>query len=355
MPQWILSCKELNGVVYLARLPQSISASTPGIPDTTSGGPWFPVGPGLNPSVQVYNGTQWILTFTYLSHLFTRVVDDINSVWPPTTVNPVQTSGGPNPPNPIEYNIQLSTDALTLQTQSNVTLGTFAVASFYNPPIILFPLLFLDPVTSTYSVMLQPISGYAPNLQTPFFVGAPMATTTPYYRLYARPYPYTGAWVLEQDWTITNPSFPWFQFVFSNVGSLRYQFSVVWGNEFSFAEPWNPAEHEGGIPGQTYITVDSTVLHPSYEATLNDALTLYEDSNVSFGIFSPRQEFIFEAPEDMIELSRSLLGSGSGEVFAYFGVRQEFVFEAGTDSIPAFSASEASKGGNMFGAFDVRI
>src|SRR5271154_3384003 len=355
MATWILACKELGGIVYLARLPQSISASTPGIPDTTSGGPWFPVGPGLNPSVQVYNGTQWILTFTYLSHLFTRVIDDINSVWPPTTVNPVQTSGGPNPPNPIEYNIQLSTDALTLQTQSSLMLPTFAVTSFYNPPIILFPLLFLDPTTSTYSVTLSPVVGYKPNLQTPFYVGSPLATTTPYYQLYIRPYPYTGPWVLQQDWTITNPSFPWFQFVFSNIGSLRYQFSVVWGNQFNLLEPWNSAEHEGGIPGQTYVTVDSTVLQPSYQATLNDELTLDEDSEVMFGVFSPRQEFIFQAPEDMIQLSNSLLGSGSGNMFAYFGVRQAFLFEVGTDTISGYSRSKASKGGNMFGAFDVRV
>src|SRR5271170_3826811 len=117
MPQWIIACKELAGIIYLSRLPQTVDANTPGVPDTSDGGPWFPVGPGLRPSVQEYDGTSFILQFDYLSHLFTRVID--TGTWPPTQVNPVQTSGGPNPPNPFEYNIQLATDALTLKTESN--------------------------------------------------------------------------------------------------------------------------------------------------------------------------------------------------------------------------------------------
>jgi hypothetical protein len=345
---WILACKELNGNIYLAQLPQAIDDQTPGIP-TGFPNEWNLVGPGTNPSIQEYNGTQFILTFNYLSHLFCRIVDI--GTWPPTVVNPVQTSGGPNPPTAIQYNIQLSTDALTLKTESSVMLPNFAVSEFYNPPILEFPLLFLDATTDTYSVTLQPAAGYAPNVQQPFFVGPAMATTTPYYRLYVRPFPYTGPWILAQDWTITNPTFPWFTFVFSNVGSLRYQFSVVWGNQFSFAAPWNPTQHEGGIPGQTFITIDSTLIHPSFQATIHEVLTLERMGNNMFGIFSPPQRFFDESPTDQIQLSRSLLGNGSGNMFAFFDVRQAFFNEEATDSIPAYSASEASKGGNMFGAF----
>jgi hypothetical protein len=339
---WILVAKELNGIIYLARLPKAIDDQTPGTPSD-----FFPVGPGNSPSVQEYNGTQFILTFNYLSHLFCRIVDI--GTWPPTTVNPVQTSGGPNPPTAIQYNIQLSTDALTLKTESSVVLPQFTVSEFYNPPIIEFPLLFLDPVTDTYSVTLQPIPGYAPQVQTPFFQGPAMATTTPYYRLYARPFPYTGAWILVQDWTITNPTFPWFTFVFSHLASLRYQFSVVWGNQFSFAQPWNPTQHEGGLPGVTFITVDSTVVRASFQATIHEALTLDFASSNMFGIFSPPQQFFNESPTDQIQLSRSLLGSGNGNMFAFFDVRQAIFVEEATDSIAAYSASEAPKGGNMFG------
>ena len=44
---YIIACKELNGIIYLARLPQTVDAQTPGVPDTGSGGPWFAVGPGI--------------------------------------------------------------------------------------------------------------------------------------------------------------------------------------------------------------------------------------------------------------------------------------------------------------------
>src|SRR5271157_2014653 len=156
---YILACKELGGIIYLARLPQTIDANTPGIPDTTSGGPWFAVGPGLRPSIQAYYLTgstqQYILTFDYLSHMFTRVID--TATWPPTQVNPVQVSGGPNPPSLFEYTIELAQDALSLNTVSSLasvpTGGT--VFSFYNPPELQFPLLFLNPITDTYSVTIQ--------------------------------------------------------------------------------------------------------------------------------------------------------------------------------------------------------
>jgi len=129
MPIWSISCKELNGIVYLSRLPQTIPGNppTPGVPDTTGGpgGPWYAVGPGLRPSVQAYwltGGTQqYVLMFDYLSHLFTRVLD--TNTWPPTQVNPVLVSGGPNPPNPFTYTIELAQDALSLNVASQEASG----------------------------------------------------------------------------------------------------------------------------------------------------------------------------------------------------------------------------------------
>src|SRR5271170_6582699 len=124
MAIWIIACKELNGVIYLSRLPQTIDAQTPGVPDTTSGGPWFSVGPGLRPSVQEYTGTQFILTFDYLSHMFTRVID--TATWPPTVVNPVAT-----PPYPGTWSIELPQDALLLRIGSILSFGP--VNAFLNP------------------------------------------------------------------------------------------------------------------------------------------------------------------------------------------------------------------------------
>src|SRR5271154_2362401 len=167
---YILACKELNGIIYLSRLPQTVDANTPGIPDTGSGGPWFAVGPGLRPSIQEYYLTgstqQYILSFDYLSHLFTRVID--TTTWPPTTVNPVAT-----PPYPGTWSIELAQDALSLKIGSILAFGP--VMAFLNPPIIQQPIIFDNPTTlpPTYSVTLTLSGSYAPQVP-PGYV--------PYYR-----------------------------------------------------------------------------------------------------------------------------------------------------------------------------
>src|SRR5271163_92155 len=305
MAIWIIACKELNGVIYLSRLPQTIDAQTPGVPDTSDGGPWFAVGPGLRPSVQEYTGTQFILTFDYLSHMFTRVID--TATWPPTQVNPVQVSGGPNPPTAFTYTIELASDALYLSTVSQLDNGL--VQQFYNPPALKQPLLFLDPITNTYSVTIQLAAGWAPIISSGL---------TAYYRLYSRPYPYTGAWNLIMDWDTT------LDFVDSHVGSLRYEYSAIWGEQFNFADQWNPNDHQGGIIGETYITVDSTTQRPSFQAMIFEPLTADLDSTEAYGILGERQLFIVQAAHDSIQLSKSLVGQ-STEAFGSFGERQLFL------------------------------
>ncbi len=341
MAQWIFACKEINGSVYITRLPQTISSTQPGVPDV-----WHFVGPGSRPSIQEYSGTKFVLTFEYLSHLFCRIVD--TATWPPTQVNPVQVSGGPNPPTAFTYNIQLSQDSLTLKQEGNTAIGP-GVAAYFDPPVYQTPLLFLDPITMTYSVTIQPVSTWFPQ---------PPANTDVFFRFYARPFPYTGPWVLITDWTLihkdvfNNPAQPFFSFPFSNVGSLRYQFSVTWGDQFDPMQPFNPAAHAEGIPGQTTITVDSTVQRASFQFILNESLTLKRSSYVVCPNLGAREAFINEGPFDEMQLSKSSLGTG-GNTFSFFGTRQAFVNEAGSDTLSAAYLSSNSaiyNGGNALQA-----
>lgn len=341
MPQYIIACKELDGQVFITRLgptqPVAGGGYAPGTPD-----PWHFVGPGSRPSVTEYNGTQFIITFDYLSHLFTRVFDI--TTWPPTQVNPVQISGGPNPPTPFTYNIQLSQDSLSLNIGSDSGSAFGIVAPFFNPPTLQQPILFLDASTNTYSVTILPKSTYAPQ---------PPAGVQVFYRFYVRPFPYTGPWILTQDWTLSAVSQPWFSFPFSSVGSLRDQFSVTWGSQFDPLAPWDPTRHAEGIPGEIFVTVDSTVTHPSYQFFLNESLTIDLDSYVVAPNFGNREDFVSEGPFDAIELSISLLEQGSGNTFAFFGTRQAFVDEVGSDSINALyllSNPAAFVGGNALRA-----
>jgi hypothetical protein len=118
------------------------------------------------------------------------------------------------------------------------------------------------------------------------------------------------------------------------VGSLRYQFSLIWGSPFNPTDQWNPNDFAGGVVGATYITVDSNVQHPSYQAFITETLTLDRASTDAYAVFGLRQLFIVvSAPSsgaDEIQISKSLLGSGT-EAFASFGARASFIFEAVSD------------------------
>jgi hypothetical protein len=323
---WIMAAKELGGIIYLTRLPKSQSATVPGVPDGYPAD-WFPVGPGTQPSVQEYNGTQYILTFNYLSHLFTRIID--TATWPPTQVVPVTT---PVPYPGGAWEIELPADALAVNLASSTGFGL--VAPWYNPPTLNQPLLFLDPIDDTYSVTLTLTSGYVPQFSVSQF---------PYYQLWYRAIG-TQTWMLLQNWTRAGvaPTYA-FSYLFSNVGSLRYQFSLIWGAPPNPTDQWNPNDFEGGAVGATYVTVDSNVQRPSYQAFITETLTLDRASTDAYAIFGERQLFIVvAAPQsgsDEIQLSKSLVG-GSTDAFASFGERAAFIFLA----LPEVGGSPPSNG-----------
>jgi hypothetical protein len=307
------SAKELNGGVYLARLPQAIDDTTPGTPSA-----WFFVGPGTMPSVQEYNGTQFILTFNYLSHLFCRIVDI--ATWPPTEVVPVTT---PVPYPGGAWQIELPADALAINLASTTSVGL--VAPWYNPPTFIQPLLFLDPITDTYSVTLTLTPGYVPQFSP---------SQPPYYQLWYRAIG-TTPWLLLQNWVAAGagPTYA-FSYTFHNVGSMRFEFSLIWGSPPNPTDQWNSNDFEGGVVGATYITVDSTVQHPSYEAFITETLTLDRSSTDAYAVFGSRQLFIVvSAPSvgsDEIQISKSLI-EPSTQAFASFFDRAVFIYEAVND------------------------
>ena len=308
MAVYIIACKELNGIIYLNRLPKTQPVTggfAPGTPDV-----WASVGPGLRPSVQQYDGTQYILTFEYLSHLFTRVID--TATWPPPIVNPITV-----PPYPGTWEIELPQDALTLRSQSDLSFGP--VTPFLNPPILNQPTIFDDPTTipPTFSVTLTLSGSYNPQVPPGY---------TPYYRLYRRTFtPTIGPWVLlpiapsTNNWQASTLSY-----TDSNLGSLRFQYSATLGVGFNDTDQWNPNAHNEGVVGLTYITCDSTTGHLSYQLFLAESLTLDETSYLSYGVFDRRSEFIVESVNDEIQLSKSLIGQG-GQVIPLFGTRGLFI------------------------------
>jgi hypothetical protein len=323
---FIVACKELNGGIYVTRLPKAVvnpdGSVQPGVPDN-----WYFIGPGTNPSVTEYSGTKFAVMFTYLSHLNVRIMDI--ATWPPTEVVPIT-----SPPNITIGNNTTGSgapqDSLTLKTEGDTSFGL--VQQFFKPPLLAQPLLFLDPITNAYSVTITPLPGWAPD---------PPAGVQVFYRFYRRPFPYTGPWLLVTDWTASAGSFPWFSFLYSNVGSLQDQFSVTWGTQFNFTDQWNSNAHAEGIPGQVFVTVDSAVQHTNSQAFIFEHLTLDETSDTTFGIFGSRQMFIvvsssnsFTPAGDSIGFSRSLVGSGT--TFNFMGARAGFVqLVPGSNSIPA--------------------
>jgi hypothetical protein len=323
---WIIACKEINGNIYLTRLPKAIDAHTPGIPDN-----WYFVGPGSRPSVQKYSGTQFVITFDYLSHLFTRIVDIAS--WPPTQVDPVQVSGGPNPPSLITYGIQLAQDSLSLKTESSTLLSL--TQAFFNPPILAQPTVFYDPGTDTWSATITTVPGWVPVVP---------ANVTPYYRLYRRTYtPSVGPWTLVMDWSAA------LSYVDSNTGSLDFQYSATWGSQFDPAAPFDPSRHAEGTVGQYVITVTSAGFPIHYQLFLNESLTLDRTSTSASGFGETRELFDFEFVADAIELSKSSIGNDRSS-FAYMGIRQAFLHESAEEDVVAYDRSNAYLNSNALKA-----
>lgn len=379
---YLCASKEINGSIYITRM--SVPAASDfavGYAAGTDDGVWYFCGPGSRPSIQHYQGlTQFILTFDFMSHLVCRVVD-INS-WPPNVVNPISqgSTGGPNTTNtwqpntfyptgsqiyvnghvwqaggagasggnggtsgasqptfnplsasqtdgtgnsqiiwinigvrqPFTQAITSTNDALVAQIVGMNASGT--VDNYFNPPLIDRTLLFLDALTNTYSVTISLDPSFRPLL----------GVTPIYYRLYRRTFtPTIGPWVLIMDWTLST-----FSYTDMSVGSLQYQYSATWGDQFNPANPdlQNPFEHAEGIPGGFIITVNSATEHPSSEFQIVELLTLNRDSTFSSMSVGERQNFYVEAVSDApdtILFSKALIGSNSAPM--QVGVRTTFI------------------------------
>src|SRR5277367_1891064 len=287
MAFWLLACKELDGGVYVTRLPKAISGVgiSPGVPDN-----WFFVGPGTAPSVQEYNGNQFILIFNYLDRLIVRILDI--SVWPPTQVNPISVSGGPNPPTPFLYGITAAgilNDNYIFNVPNSAAAAGQAKNQF-DPPYLKRNLIFFDAGTNTYSVELQPDPTWITNLPN----------TTNYFRLYRSPLG-PPTWTLIQDWTTT------LDVIDSHVASLQYQYAATLGAFFNPANPSNPADHEESLKGPI-LAFNSAM--PPIGFLLIEAETLPINagpesalipSTTGYGYFTTTQRFFVQVFTDVID------------------------------------------------------
>jgi hypothetical protein len=194
MAQYLIACKEINGNIYVTRLPQTMPGPEPGFPSE-----WVFVGPGNNPSVQEYSGNQFILIFEYLSQLVVRVFDI--TTWPPTQVNPISVAGGPNPPSAFLFGVatggtaKMPNDVYIFRVPTSF-LGVGQVKNQYDPPYLQHVLIFHDPVAHTFSVELKPDPTWHTN-----------APNTPnFFRLYRAPLGSSSFTRVSNVSTITNVS-----------------------------------------------------------------------------------------------------------------------------------------------------
>lgn len=288
MAQWILACKELNGKVYVARLPKTIppvnpnDLPKPGIPSA-----WVYVGPGLRPTIQHYTGNpnSFLLSFEYLSHLVCRVIPDIDATWPPTTVDPVTFS---------PTSIQLPEEAIAIKRDSMTGVG--GAAYFFNPIAITDSGLFYDPFTNTYSVTISAAGGWVP-LVNP--------AVTPFYRIYRRPL-IGGPWTMVMDWNTV------LTHVDSYVGNpFQFEYTATWGSLFDPAAPNDSTKHNEGVIGDgTILSFDSTTSSLSYAVSHDEQVLFSAAARGSTNAYmhgEPNQLFFVEAPTDEISLQKARL------------------------------------------------
>lgn len=288
MALWLLACKELNGGVYVTRLPKAISSGTsisPGVPDN-----WFFVGPGTAPSVQEYNGNQFILIFNYLDRLIVRVLDI--SVWPPTQVNPISVSGGPNPPSAFLFGITAAgiLNDNYIFNVPNTSTGVGQTKNQFDPPYLKHNLIFFDPGTNTYSVELQPDPTWVTNLPN----------TPNFFRLYRSPLGAIPVWTRILDWSTT------LDFTDSHVGLLQFQYAATIGAFFNPSNPGSTTDHEESLKGPI-LAFDSTAPPIGFLLIEIDSLPLNAGSEASrlpsvtgFGYFTTTQRFFVQVVADVI-------------------------------------------------------
>ena len=288
MAQWILSCKELNGRVYVSRLPKTIPPAgpddlpKPGIPSA-----WVYVGPGLRPTIQHYSGNanSFLLSFEYLSHLVCRVIPDIDATWPPTVVDPVTFS---------PTSIELPEEAIAVKLDSATIRGD---ASYYfNPILLVTPSLFYNPFTDTFSVTITAQGGWIPIISS---------VITPYYRVYRRPL-IGGPWVLIMDWNTT------LNYTDSQVGGpFQYEYTATWGALFNPSNPNVTTDHNEGIIGDgTVLSVDSNTAAFDYAVPADDSLVVGSQQN-AFLYAEANQLYFVQTPDDEISIQKARLEDSS--------------------------------------------
>ena len=284
MAQWILSCKELNGRVYVSRLPKTIppvgpdDLPKPGIPSA-----WVYVGPGLRPTIQHYagNANSFLLSFEYLSHLVCRVIPNIDATWPPTVVDPVTFS---------PTSIQLPEEALAVKRDSMTGAGS--AAYFFNPVAITDSGLFYDAFTNTYSVTLSAAGGWVPLANS---------AVTPFYRIYRRPL-IGGPWTLVMDWNTV------LTHVDAYVGNpFQFEYMATWGSLFDPAHPNDSTRHNEGVIGDgTILSFDSTTSPISFAIVGDEALAFGSQTN-AYMYGEQNQSFFVQAPTDEISIQKARL------------------------------------------------
>ena len=268
MSFYLLACKEIDGSIYVCRLPKSTNATTPGVPSQ-----WYYVGSGKSPKVQSYGGTEFLLIFNYLSHLSARVLDI--ATWPPTQVDPIQ------PESPIT--IQQPEDTLLFNPSSYTNSGT--ILEYPMPPQIQATPVAIDSSTNQYSTTITTLSSYYPG------------TDLHWYRVYRQPIG-GGAWTLVMDWQPQT-----LNYTDTETGSLRFNYRATLGLSFNRSTPNDPSQHFEGTPGNT-VVVDSEVppfyYAPStleiYDVSLNNAQKL------AFSGFGTRQISYVEDFSEILEL-----------------------------------------------------
>jgi hypothetical protein len=322
-PNTLLCVKEVNGRLFVAQVTKATSDVQPGtiylgnLAGNVNG--WYYIGDGNSPSIQEYSDSQFIVTFSYLSHLVTRVLD-LNT-WPPNLVVPITTgSSGGQTFFAVAPSANMPEDAVILAVNSSNGDGT---ASHYFNPVQLTPAsLVSDPINGTFSVTIALLSSWHAENGSGLFT---------YYRVYRRPLA-GGPWTLVQDWSQGSLSFT--DTVTTSI--FQYQYTATWGTSFSPLNPNNPSLHDEGIIGDGEImSFDSTTQALTFALTPDDFMIVapaeYQDSTNATMHAEERQAFYDEQFSDEISLSNALVEASTLAVPAVFDT-----------TFPAFYAEEAS-------------
>jgi hypothetical protein len=330
MSTWLLACKELNGGVYVTRLPRAIhnpdGSVQPGVPDN-----WFFVGPGTSPSVEAYSAVSVNITATSVT-ANTLTVTCNNSFLVGETVTLNGTAEGFLNGQVVTIATATSTSFTAAFTHGNYSNPADSGTASFNQFILIFDFLsrlivrVLDinvwppneiiPIATSSPFAITSDSGAAAGLLNDNLIfevpNSNMATvfvrnqfdppylahniiffnvttntysvllqpdptwitnlpnTTNFFRLYRSPLGPNPTWTLIEDW---NTTFASSGFTDSNVGILQFQYSATIGAFFNPRNPSNPNDHEESMMGPS-LAFDSTQGHLGFLIAPSDVMDL---------------------------------------------------------------------------------